>query len=306
MSGQNIDAVLARANQEAAGLRSKLAAAADQKEGYYKDAVRQLDELDATIGQEFRQAQRAWWDADKDKDFDEWERLRNHKNELDKKYQETQRRLYDESNGIERKYKQDIAAAIRGDNKPAVTELDYTGTKFSKETRAAHNEGVEFLSNIFDGEQYPDGFKVGMVKMRRGGRAHYNPLEKSVNVTDADESWVLVHEIGHAIEDQYPDVHQRAVEFLLKRRNGEQPQTMKQLTGSKFYKKDEIAYKDNFTEPYMGKVYTGGLDIDDPKNYQATEIISMGVQKYYQDAGAFQAADPEYFDFIYAILRRLT
>jgi len=104
----------------------------------------------------------------------------------------------------------------------------------------------------------------------------------------------VVHEMGHWIEDKYDDVAERASTFLKRRAGNETPVSLNKLTGSTKFGADEIAYKDNFTDVYAGKVYT---DID------STELISMGLEYFYTDSLAFAKADPDYFEFILDIVR---
>ncbi len=76
---------------------------------------------------------------------------------------------------------------------------------------------------------------------------------------------------------------------------------MSAITGNSTYRADEIAIKDDFSDPYIGKVYK-----DSKGNQTATEILSMGLQFMYEDAVTFSIRDPEYFNFILSILRRAT
>jgi len=59
------------------------------------------------------------------------------------------------------------------------------------------------------------------------------------------------------------------------------------------YGKDELTRKDKFIDAYMGKDYRG----------QASEILSMGLQYFYNDPYKLAIKDPEYFNFIYKIVR---
>ena len=55
----------------------------------------------------------------------------------------------------------------------------------------------------------------------------------------------------------------------------------------------EKAWFDKFIDKYMGKFYKDG----------ATEILSMGLQMFYTNPVALAKQDPEYFDFIYSVVR---
>jgi chorismate mutase len=102
----------------------------------------------------------------------------------------------------------------------------------------------------------------------------------------------VMHEIAHTFEAQSHRILQMSNEFLDYRAGGELP---KWLGGS--YRKDETARFDKFSRPYMGKLY-GRVG-----QQTATELISMGIEEIYRDAAAFARSDPDYFNFMYKILR---
>lgn len=166
-------------------------------------------------------------------------------------------------------------------------------------------EAQEFLGTLFDGEQYNQTFAYRVT--RAPGRAFYSPATNSINQDPKNKTDVYVHEIGHAIEAAYPDVQERCIEFLEYRAKNDSPEKLSDLTGIKAYRANEIAFKDNFTDlegnpqPYIGKIYK----TSDGK-YDGSEILSMGLQYMYEDAAAFAARDPEYFNFILSIMRRAT
>lgn len=109
-----------------------------------------------------------------------------------------------------------------------------------------------------------------------------------------------IHEMAHTIEQQNPDILRRCVEFREYRTQNERPRRLSEITGNPAYDSSEVAKPDNFYSPYVGKTYKNinGQDT-------ATEVLSMGVELLYADPVAFQRDDPEYFDFIVAILRGL-
>lgn len=83
----------------------------------------------------------------------------------------------------------------------------------------------------------------------------------------------------------------------------EKQESLKRLTGLN-YKRDEVCKKDNFFNPYCGKLYDmfGGKN----KTFStatASEIMSMGVQELFTNPKEFAKNDREYFDFVVANLR---
>ncbi|SEN73839.1 hypothetical protein [Nitrosomonas marina] len=95
---------------------------------------------------------------------------------------------------------------------------------------------------------------------------------------------VLWHEMAHHLE---ADPAAKAVSngFLLKRRKDEKVYSLRSLTGNSRYRTDEVAYKDEFIKPYIGKVYRDGV----------TEVWAMGIQYLSnpQDAALMLGKDPE-------------
>lgn len=187
------------------------------------------------------------------------------------------------------------AAAAFGGNKKKVP---------SAPMMKKNTEAQSWLGAVMDGEQYTDTLKYTVKK--EGKRAFFTSADDSINMRNKNEVDTYIHEIGHAIEDKYPDVHQRCIEFLEYRAKGESPEKMSVITGNKAYRADEIAIRDNFVDedgeqPYTGKIYKNSAG-----EYVASEILSMGLQQMYRDAAGFAARDPEYFNFILSIMRRAT
>ena len=99
---------------------------------------------------------------------------------------------------------------------------------------------------------------------------------------------VVVHELGHWLEDMNPKVHESIMAFYKKRTKGEG--LVRLLDG---YGADELTRKDKFIDVYMGKDYEG----------KASEILSMGLGEFYKNPYRLATKDPGYFDFIYNLVR---
>lgn len=104
----------------------------------------------------------------------------------------------------------------------------------------------------------------------------------------------LFHELGHHLEAD-PGVFAAARAFLVKRRESDAVYRLRDLTGNSAYKRDEVAYKDAWFNPYVGKHY----------NYDVTEVMSMGVESWCDDAtlAARMAADPEHMKLIAGFMK---
>jgi hypothetical protein len=129
----------------------------------------------------------------------------------------------------------------------------------------------------------------------RSDRAHADEDKREINIgkNGSDAKAVLWHELAHFIEFERPDIAKAAMGWIEGRRTGEKQQ-INTIAGCEHLEDDEIAYPDNFIDPYVGKFYSDG----------ATEVISMGLQ-YFTDAesmATLYAKDPEHFHLIAGIL----
>jgi len=116
-----------------------------------------------------------------------------------------------------------------------------------------------------------------------------------VNTRLTSESTVA-HEITHLLEKD-PAILKLSKDFLNKRAKGEQPKSLRRMTGLK-YKSTEKAYKDDW-EKLGGNVYAGKL------YPQATEILTMGIERLHEDPFRFYKQDPDYFEFVVKTLQQL-
>jgi hypothetical protein len=96
---------------------------------------------------------------------------------------------------------------------------------------------------------------------------------------------------------QNKSVLQASMDFLKKRAEGQKAQSLKRLTGGN-YSRDEKAYKDKWEE-LGGRVYTGKVYPD------ATEILTMGIERLDRNPAEFYQSDPEFFEFVIKTLQQL-
>lgn len=127
-------------------------------------------------------------------------------------------------------------------------------------------------------------------------RAHYTPGSKAISIGAQDGGRVIVHEMGHWLEDVSPEVHKKAVDFLMRRTGDEPVRSLRQLTGQR-YRSNEVTRPDKFIHPYIGKNYIHN------GNRYATEVISMGLEYMYSEPWKLATEDPDMFDFIYDVVR---
>lgn len=119
------------------------------------------------------------------------------------------------------------------------------------------------------------GGKVAPLRIRQGsyGSGRASAMDNGDNALDTIQigngftKKTLWHEMGHSVEFGDSTAKIAAHGFLKKRRESGKLFKLRDLTGQG-YRKDEVAYKDNFFDPYVGKYYKDGY----------TEVMSMGFE----------------------------
>jgi hypothetical protein len=171
-------------------------------------------------------------------------------------------------------------------------------SRFSKSDSRhdAIQEGVGFVQKML-GVQ-PDSPDVA-IEFKKGGRGRSSAdaLGTRINLTTHSGPSTVVHEIGHWLEHNVSSLRDKAFAFYDRRTEGEALVSMNSVT-SGGYSGYERTRPDDFLNPYMGKDYSTRS-----RGRYATEILSMGIEKFYEDPIGFAKQDPDYFDFIYGALR---
>lgn len=135
---------------------------------------------------------------------------------------------------------------------------------------------------------------------------------REVHLSYGASSSVVVHELGHWLEHNRDDVRTAAIRFLERRfKQTSTPGDIKKLsdlTGSSTYAPTEVAFRDRFADPYVGKLYTGlasfpGASGGVGGRITATEVVSMGIQMLYQNPGRFKSTDPQHYYFTLGVMR---
>lgn len=128
-------------------------------------------------------------------------------------------------------------------------------------------------------------------------RAYYSHNDGKIYTTDATMSArTMVHEFGHHLEKNNPEIHEAALDFLWTRAGyHEEAVNLQNLQPERGFESNEYAFKDHFADSYSGKTYSGA---------SATEIISMGLEGLFANATEFALKDPDYFHFMYNVLRK--
>jgi hypothetical protein len=148
---------------------------------------------------------------------------------------------------------------------------------------------------------------IAAAALRPGGRAFYSPALREINISPDNTAAIAAHEILHGIEHQNPDVLRATAAFLLRRAPGEQPQTLRQLTGFSYYPATEIALEDDWKRRggthYAGRLYSKNGK-PEAESILATEILTTGFERFLDDPVGFYRDDPDWFTFLIRTLRR--
>jgi len=160
------------------------------------------------------------------------------------------------------------------------------------EARQRAIEGLAEFNKLVSRSVF-DGDTINYVMMKPGWRANYDDYFNEIRISPTDGVSVVIHELAHGIEYRVPGITEKTKAFFERRTQGEQWQSLRELTGNQSYRDDEEAKPDRFITPYIGKNVSS----------KGTEIITMGLQYMYEDPVRFAQADPDMFDFIYNLVR---
>lgn len=135
--------------------------------------------------------------------------------------------------------------------------------------------------------------KIGMIdpKLKPVSQRAFATRD-GIYLTEQNPIDVIIHEAAHFLEASDTGIHRKTQEFFEKRTAGEKWQKLRTLTGFA-YRPDEVAKPDKWTNVYMGKKTVEGN----------SEILSMGMEKMYNNPVSFAQKDPEYFAFVWNTLR---
>lgn len=177
-------------------------------------------------------------------------------------------------------------------SKPAKFTLD-KGAGFDKDGEKVLKQGVKGFERLV-GAGKIDGKTIRAIS--GGDRSYYSNGEISIRSTATAR--VVLHELGHWLEESNPAIQKAVFDFYERRTKNDEVERLIDLLPENGYDPQEVAKKDRFLIPYMGKVY-----LNSEASRYATEILSMGLELLYDDPVTLATEDPEYFDFIYELLR---
>lgn len=171
-----------------------------------------------------------------------------------------------------------------------------TGKPMSKDRARTYAEGLSEFKKLV-GVPSLDGKTLAVAAIAdpsgKKDRSYYGGKGDRIHMGSKADKAVVIHEAAHWLEEKDPEVHKKVQAFLDKRTKGEEYQKLSDITGNPNYSDKEVAKADKFMRAYMGKK-TGANN---------SEILSMGLEHMYRDPIGFAKKDPEYFDFIYNLMR---
>lgn len=171
-----------------------------------------------------------------------------------------------------------------------------TGKPMSKDRARTYAEGLSEFKKLV-GVPSLDGKTLAVAAIvdptGKKDRSYYGGKSDRIHLGTKADKAVVIHEAAHWLEEKDPEVHKKVQAFLDKRTKGEEYQRLSDITGNPNYSDKEVAKADKFMRAYMGKKTGAGN----------SEILSMGLEHMYRDPVGFAKKDPEYFDFIYNLMR---
>lgn len=180
------------------------------------------------------------------------------------------------------------------------------------EQETAIGEAIDFLQSIVANEK---PLNTRFIKARGRAELHVSPIGTFVVSLPDARPQAVIHEVAHVIEKRKPGVLAAARDFLKKRCGDEEPVDLTTLPGGQEMIR-ELGRKDHFDRAfsgisayYVGKTYMEGSAVPYAGYYvnavrsatgavDATEVVSMGLEKLYTDPIGFARADPEYVQFL--------
>lgn len=147
-----------------------------------------------------------------------------------------------------------------------------------------HRQAIQYVTVY----QVPEGEKQ---RAYYAGERH-NREDSGIYLPGHTSARTVMHELGHALETNYR-VHEAARGFLYHRVGDEEAKPM-----GEGYEAYEVGRDDKFGDAfgpsarYVGKHYKS----------EDTEVVSMGLEKLFDDPVNFARYDPEYFKFVVGVL----
>jgi hypothetical protein len=215
----------------------------------------------------------------------------------------------------DKKEEKDYSLAYRTSALQTLSEVrngNYGNLDFEKveSSNKAVKEALQQAGRVYPDEWVVQSDRTGPIRGQKGSRGlHENLYTSDGNLVSKitvspDEGFkavtsnafypIAVHELGHRFEILRPHISALEWTFWHRRQEGEKPSKLQKLQPGFGYKRDEMAVKDKYIDPYIGKIYG-----DSPR--RPFESFQMGVQ-YLFGGSAPIIRDKDYAHFILGIL----
>lgn len=201
------------------------------------------------------------------------------------------------------KYKPKVSATLKRE----------IGAAAVKENIDAMNFALSLIDDRYLRDDQKDRLAYTLTKLpitkAKDGRA-FHSMGKEIALGSHSEPEVAAHEMGHAIEAILDGIFAlRTQEFVDRRAAGEKFELASWCAPNS--PKKEYWRSDRFSNPYAGKLYydspiygnTWNSPLRNDGTAQASEVISMGIQALYENAGELLYEDIDYFAFLWDYFR---
>jgi hypothetical protein len=207
----------------------------------------------------------------------------------------------------------DVDKLLRGAGKARYTA--HFDPEVSDEHRAAYQKALDYYAELAGARAGHRHVVVRYVADGEHGledRAFYRNPEMTIAMGKSLPRWhvgqVVVHEMAHGLEYEHPDNAKASAAFVFEHTE-DRYEKLNTLTNSDRFQDYEVARPAKadgkaLWDPYLGKAYGATKvapgTIDDVR---ATELVSMGMDRLYEDPIAFISDHPEHFRVLWGMLR---
>gem|GEM_PF-1615146 len=180
----------------------------------------------------------------------------------------------------------------------SLRDVLYQDTEANFEVIGVQRENMRQGINAFRrfiGDQWLKGYQIKL-NIKRAGTREYYDMRGGIHITKSSAVKIIVHEMGHWLEDREKGIFDKITGFLERRTKDDKIRPLSDF--GRGYDRDEKTKPDKFLNPYMGKQYYTALG-----RRTGSEILSMGLEYFYDNPAKLAKEDPDYFDFIYDLVR---
>lgn len=153
---------------------------------------------------------------------------------------------------------------------------------------------LEKFSGFFSDKWQPVKKAVNIYIKPRVRANYVAGIYNRVTLSPSDGIETVLHELGHFMEHDRPELHAKIMEFYNRRTANDTVEALRNVTGNKAYGWGEVTKKDDFLEPYIGKYYN---------RQGSSEILTMWFTEMFKNPTRLIEKDFDYFETIYNLIR---